>query len=112
LREIKFRAWDKEESKMIYEVEKTYDHGCHGYGAMESNFGEVLENGIYEVMQFTGLRDKNGKEIYEGDILSDGEYNYRVDFYKGEFSLTYRNSYYTICPTANNLDIVGNIYGG
>lgn len=32
---IKFRAWDKEENKMIYDVEKTYDYMCNGFGANE-----------------------------------------------------------------------------
>jgi len=59
VREIKFRAWNKENKKM------DYFHLTHGdsYGIGGDIFPE------YEIMQYTGLKDKNGKEIYEGDIM-------------------------------------------
>jgi uncharacterized phage protein (TIGR01671 family) len=55
MREIKFRWWDKTKNAMCYGVEQ-YIVGC------------LID---YEpLMQYTGLKDKNGREIYEGDIVS------------------------------------------
>ena len=88
MREIKFRAWDKKEKRMYWNVESAYDSlhchnvpddpeecGCdmlsHTFGP--SSFGEVLKNENLKIMQFTELKDKNWKDIYEGDVLQMDE---------------------------------------
>ena len=64
MREIKFRAWDSDENKML-----SWDN-CKAQSMFWLNKSPNSSSKYF--MQFTGLKDKNGKEIYEGDLLSDG----------------------------------------
>jgi uncharacterized phage protein (TIGR01671 family) len=112
-REIKFRAWDKATNKMHYQVNKPrtdenranelkIQFGCTNYSARtEKKYigGDCL-------MQFTGLLDKNGKEIFEGDILSHRYYSKPVicEFVDG--SLIFGD----ISKYDKSLEVIGNIY--
>jgi uncharacterized phage protein (TIGR01671 family) len=77
MREIKFRAWyhigaDKTIGAMQYSPR----YINNTWYVLDTN-GEWKESNCVELMQFTGLKDKNGKEIYEGDIVKydfAGEY--------------------------------------
>ena len=73
MREIKFRAFAND--KMCYDVELSNDGWVHWWGEDGKEcqaIGTIYDGGILKqcnLMQFTGLKDKNDKEIYEGDIL-------------------------------------------
>ena len=63
MREIKFRAWIEDYKEMTYS--RHYNYLSHFFSYLEDCYLEEQ----YVIQQFTGLYDKNGKEIYEGDIL-------------------------------------------
>ena len=126
MREIKFRAWLKEERKM--ENVKTMDFTDKTIRCLKKNefINAYLLRRVsfddVELMQYTGLNDKNGKEIYEGDIIKyKFPYDIRlkhispVKFLETEASFGIKDRYgneiplYTI--SANNyFEVIGNIY--
>lgn len=118
MREIKFRAWLKEERKMV-NVETLFigiNRLCFGNSKTEDLFFRDFEE--VELMQYTGLKDKNGKEIYEGDILffRDENMKYIVVWQDTAFiikSIEIRKYSEKMCwldDTEICCEIVGNIY--
>ena len=104
MREFKFRAWDTKHKKMFYsdyhnENDNRYRFNFDENGSLvfEVYVFEVIEDGlVYEewvtldnIMQYTGLNDVNGKEIYEGDILRGIEHKSNSTFVNGEYQGTH-----------------------
>ena len=69
MRDIKFRAWDIIQECYYYNVQGTHD------SYIADSFQNILDNEYLITEQYTGLKDKNGVEIYENDIINvlDGE---------------------------------------
>lgn len=93
MRPIKFRAWDKKKKKMYLPyVNTTMTHGeC---------IDEFTDD---ELMQFTGLLDRNGREIYEGDVVK-GDENIN------NWTVEWDSAGYWNCMRVPEIEIIGNIY--
>ena len=123
MREIKFRVWVKDR-KEIFEIvlinyaskKVTYilERIGHPLNIRDGKFNDVEFNEI-ELMQYTGLKDEYGDEIYEGDIVTLHNSRYKVIFNMEQARFVLRDDKFEMeIPFTNNnnerMEIIGNIY--
>nr|DAI27783.1 MAG TPA: YopX protein [Caudoviricetes sp.] len=117
MRELEFRAWDNLEKRMRKVVSLHWRDGKPISVRLEGENEPISIEGRLVIEQDTGLKDKNGTEIYEGDIVKverDGII-YRVEWIHGGFGLEprYNAPYY---PRLGNvelrekIEVIGNIH--
>lgn len=118
MREIKFRAWDKKCNQWANLDQLSDWETCEvtavvgmGNDTYPYQTFTVKSDNRFEVMQYTGLKDKNGKEIYEGDILET--FNYSLGT-KHRFTCVFEDGcFFTrigLPYGGDDREVIGNIY--
>lgn len=119
----KFRAWDKVNKKL----KQVYSINFDKNGEIESIKEEYTEPneiyamfdiGYFELMQSTGLKDKDGTEIYEGDIVrynrgvsySVEKFPYSVKYIEGTFVLEHGFIQHNLFKNLEYVTVIGNVY--
>ena len=103
-RQIKFRAWDFVDNEMILNDELNF-----------SEISPIMEYEDMNFMQFTGLLDKNGVEIFESDLVNAYDFKscevvYMEDKVCYMIKTNPLENYYSFLPDSSDIEVIGNIY--
>lgn len=123
MREIKCRVWDSEENRMLYFQTPVVDKSqavimaCNG---RKENWIDthIMSMEVMETMWYTGLHDKNGEEIYEGDAVEILKWNKvfvgEIVFLQCAYVMVEKNSepkiFHNLGWGYDSIKIIGNIY--
>lgn len=110
MREIKFRVWNVEEMGEVITVDWLEKKVVYLRKGDKEMFSAYFKD--CKLMEYTGLKDKDGIEIYEGDILIDRhtEELCQIEFEEGKFVASFSTYVTDLSEVYQDLEIVGNIY--